>query len=620
MNRPATKQSRQMQKFSKLAGPLTNIPKDRYFKNKYVSIIEKDRKIYKYWSKILAYGALLLTVAFAVVLFQPKHWIINQQPDSSTYIGNLLMLGCLAILQLFAILGTVSATRSTLKAKNPIPVRPSPGLRVAFATTRAPGEPINMVETTLKAALNIRYKTGHVDHWLLDETNDAELHALCDKLGVYYFTRNGIPQWNTLKDTSSTWVKLRKIISRQFKKSSPDEQPLYPYNPFLAGKSKHGNFNSWMTDLKTNGIEYDILAGVDTDQVPEPNYLERLLGYFRDENVAYVVGPQVYGNYSPGLSGLVARWAESQASFFQSTVQRAGNDSESAMFVGTNYAVRIKALEQIGGFQPCITEDMATGLALHTQRNPDTNKRWKSVYTPDVLAKGEGPNFWGPYFTQQWRWAAGTFDTWRRVVWKVFYKLPPKVMLHYFLMLTYYPIAALTWLIAVLSSMTYLLTGSTAILAPWGQFMSLYLMTLVMQLSLYFWNRQHNVSPHEQQGSYGVPGMAISSMTAPIYLSALIGTILGKKAHFVVTTKGSNDNPDWFRTFKTHLSWGFLLIIGVFYGLLNNHDHPAMLVWSSVLILMCFIPVALGISLAIPGRMSKKLSANNLTSEEVRHA
>jgi hypothetical protein len=280
----------------------------------------------------------------------------------------------------------------------------------------------------------------------------------------------------------------------------------------------------------------------------------------------------------------------------------------------------MSALQQIGGFQPCITEDMATGLAIHTRRNPDTGTRWKSVYVPDVLARGEGPNFWGPFFTQQWRWAAGTFDTWRRTVWRVFFKLSPKAMLHYFLILTYYPITALTWLFAATSSLIYLVSGSTAILAPWGHFISLYAMTLIMQLSLYFWNRRYNVSPHEVQGTFGVPGMAMSSLTAPVYLSALFGVIRGKKANFVVTSKGDISNPDWFPAFRSHLQWGALLTAGLIYGIVQGHTHPAMLIWAGIMLLLCILPVILGMTLAIPERIRKQTSLKQLNTKEVPNA
>jgi len=472
-----------------------------------------------------------------------------------------------------------------------------------------------MVRKTLEAARLIRSKGSTVDVWLLDETHDDSLIQMCIELRVKYFSRAGIDEWNTPKYNPKYLVRvenfLHRFITFGYVKKIP--KPLKP-NPYYAAKSKHGNFNAWRAYIASQQISYDILAGVDTDQVPEPNYLERLLGYFRDPDVAYVVGPQVYANYGPNLSRLVSRLAESQASFFQSTVQRAGNASTSPMFVGTNYAVRMSVLDQINGFQPCITEDMATGLAIHTSRNLATNNRWKSIYTPDVLALGEGPDIWGTLFTQQWRWAAGTFDTWKKVVWKKFHRLSPSAMMHYFLMLAYYPVAALTWILSVVSSLTYLLTGATAILAPWSHFVSLYLMVVVMQLSLYFWNRRFNVSPHEPQGSYGVGGMMASTLMAPVYFSALLGIILGKKPHFVVTKKGTSNTTDSMSAFNTHLRWAAVLLGGLVYGILNGHDHPAMLVWVGLLLVVCTAPVVLGMILPIKNAINK-LSINLQTAE-----
>ena len=592
------RQSQRMQYFSTLAGALQTPPIRRKYKVSFTDLISQDQLVYRYWTRIVAYGALLLTLGLAFILFQPAHWIAVLQPTASTHTLNVVMLVCLVLLQLFLIIGTYSATRSTIKAKDPIPVKPPKGLRIAFATTRAPGEPIELVRTTLEAMKQVYPVRNKVDVWLLDETADPELINICKELGVSYFSRAGITKWNTLKPKRSLLHKTDKP------------------NPFLAAKSKHGNFNAWRAHLKKHHITYDLLAGVDADQVPEPNFLKRLLGYFRDANVAYAVGPQVYGNYKPGLRNLVVRWAESQASFFQSTIQRAGNASASPMFVGTNYVIRMSALDQIGGFQPCITEDMATGLAVHTKRNPATGKHWKSIYTPDVLAIGEGPDMWGPYFTQQWRWAAGTFDTWRRVVWRVFFKLSPKAMWHYFLMLTFYPITAFTWLLGIASTMVYLASGATAILAPWAEFVSLYMMSLILQLSLYFWNRRYNVSPHEPQGSYGVAGMVLTSLTAPIYLSALVGTLLGKKAHFVVTSKGGGERSyDGLKTFKVHLLWAFVLTAGLLYGYAHGHDHPAMLIWAALQLIVCLTPVVLGWAVWAPERLRKKLRAHRrLTS------
>jgi cellulose synthase/poly-beta-1,6-N-acetylglucosamine synthase-like glycosyltransferase len=581
------RQSPLMRRFSTLAGQLRSAPR-RNVSVRFIDLKRRDYHAYHQLTRILSYGTLILVIGVSIVLLQPAHWVVVQQPNAITHVLNWLMLASLFILQTFLIINTFAAVRATLKAKDPIPLQPASNMRVAFITTRAPGEPASMVCTTLEAAKRIRYRRGVVDVWLLDETNDSILKELCNDLGVKYFSRAGSAQWNTSRQLGF-W---KRLVTRA-------RVDNVSHNPAFAARSKHGNLNAWREYLEQSSLSYDIIAGVDTDHVPESNYLERLLGYFRDPDVAYVVGPQVYGNYTNSLKGLVARWAESQASFFQGTIQRAGNATTSAMFVGTNYAIRTIVLKQIGGFQAGVTEDMVTGLTIHAHRNIHTGNHWKSIYTPDVVAVGEGPEFWSTYFTQQWRWAAGTFEAWKHTLWRVIFKLSPGALLHYLLMLTFYPITALTWLLGIVSSVVYLFTGATAVLVPWNQFISLSLMSLVMQFSLYFWNRRYNVSPHESEGSYGFSGMALTALTAPIYLSAFMGIMFGKKPHFVVTTKGSNQNPDSLQAFRIHLQWMAILLVSMVFGVFHHHANFAILLWVGVQLLLCLLPVVLGMSVVI---------------------
>jgi cellulose synthase/poly-beta-1,6-N-acetylglucosamine synthase-like glycosyltransferase len=609
-------------KFSMLAGPLKRRPNKPDYSVEFKNVNEGDINFYKYWSQLLAYGAMMIALALAVILFQPSNWVVVKYPVSPNYVENWAMLICLMILQVCVIVRTFSATRSTLKAKNPVPVGAPKGLKVAFCTTRSPGEPVEMAMKTLLAAQKIKYSAGSVDVWLLDETGDNELQMFCIDNKIHYFSRSGIKHWNVEPIKNSLIRRMLFSFNNENWTDGSTKKVLAKENDLHFGaRTKHGNYNSWLDYLELSNIDYDILAGVDTDQVPFKNYLQRILGYFNDPDVAYAVGPQVYGNSRGNLSGLVSRWAESQASFFQSTIQRAANTSSSAMFVGTNYAIRLKTLRQIGGFKPCITEDMATGLAIHAEKNPETNLNWKSVYTPDVLAVGEGPDFWAPYFTQQWRWAAGTFDTWRTQVWKCFFKLSPRVMLHYLLILSFYPMAALTWAIAIISGSIYLLTGGSAINAPWGQFLSLYLMAAVMQLSLYFWNRRYNVSPHEAAGSYGVSGMLMTTLAAPIYLSALIGVLIGKKSKFVVTQKGADlDNTDSLSTFRIHLMWAVLEIGLLIYGISKRRYNFGLVIWSAGILLTCMLPFILSMMRLVKDR---PIRLNKLTvpmKGALRHA
>jgi cellulose synthase/poly-beta-1,6-N-acetylglucosamine synthase-like glycosyltransferase len=578
--------------FSELAGPLHSV-EDGMSDGamRFTRHIIDDRLIYRIWTRCVAYGSMLLVIALTIFLFQPGNWVVFKPGAIFQKVIDSVMLVLLASLQLFLLVGTYMSTRSTLRAKNPVPMEPPKDLRVALATTRAPGEPIKMVKKTLLAARNVHYDNGQVDVWLLDETRSKALERICDDLGVYYFSRKNVAAWNI--------ILARQGFFRRAKNINNEENRL-------SAKTKHGNFNAWGRSLR--GDRYDIIAGIDTDQIPQPNFLERLLGYFNDPDVAYVVGPQVYVNYKTGLQGLVTRWADSQASFFQSTIQRAANDSHSAMLVGTNYAVRSQALAQVKGFYPCITEDLATGIAIQSNRNAKTGNHWKSVYTPDVLALGEGPSFWGPYFTQQWRWAAGAFDASHRLFGSVIKNLSPKARIHYLLILLFYPIAALTWLTGVLSSLLYVFTGASAISVSWNQFISLYLMSTVLQLGAYFWNHHGDVSPFTRPGSYGIPGMIITSLTVPVYLSALFGTALGRSSSFVVTKKGSSANPDWFKTFVLQLEWAALLLVGLIYGILHHHTNAAMLVWLGLQLAVCFTPLALGLPPAIRQRRRKSKS------------
>ncbi|WP_374198615.1 glycosyltransferase, partial [Streptomyces sp. ISL-111] len=86
---------------------------------------------------------------------------------------------------------------------------------------------------------------------------------------------------------------------------------------------------------------------------------------------------------------------------------------------------------------------------------------WRSVYTPDVLAVGEGPASWTDFFTQQLRWSRGTYETLFKQYGKALFRVPPGRLLSYTLMLVYYPMTAVNWLLGVLSCVLFLWFGAS---------------------------------------------------------------------------------------------------------------------------------------------------------------
>ncbi|MEV7416949.1 cellulose synthase catalytic subunit [Streptomyces sp. NPDC089919] len=536
---------------SRLAGPLTQADPTAY-RVQYRSLLSQEP--HRIRAVALMTLAPLLSAALLLYLVWPSHWTVREGGDRWLVRFDTVMLVSIALIMFFMLVNVVSIAHATMVARDPVPVEAEPGTRVAFLTTYVPGkEPLEMVRGTLEGAVKVRHD-GPLDVWLLDEGDSPEARALCAELGVRHFTRKGVPEWNRPKGVH-------------------------------RAKTKHGNYNAW---LAMHGDAYDYFASVDTDHVPLPEFLERMLGFFRDPDIAFVVGPQVYGNYTER----VTKAAESQQYLFHALIQRAGNRYGAPMFVGTNNAVRVSALKSVGGLYDSITEDMATGFELHRRKNPATGRFWRSVYTPDVLAVGEGPASWTDFFTQQLRWSRGTYETLIKQYWKTPFRVPPGRFLNYSLMLVYYPMTAVNWLLGVLSCVLFLWLGASGTQVSSSVWLMLYSDAAALQIGLYLWNRRHNVSPHEPEGSGGLAGMAMSAICAPVYLRSLGSAVLRTKGRFVVTPKGGTASPDRITTFRIHLFWAAVLVASLIASVRYDHTHVAMRIWAVLALLIALAPVA----------------------------
>jgi hypothetical protein len=539
--------------YSRLAGPLTQPEPGRPYTVRYRSLLAQEP--HRIRAALMLCAAPLLSVVLLVWLLRPAHWTERDHPAHGFLPAlDTVMLVSIGLIEFFRCLNVLSNAHATLVARDPVPVVPQTGTRVAFLTSFVPGkEPLEMVTKTLQAAVRLRHR-GLLHVWLLDEGDDPEVKEVCARLGVHHFSRKGVERWNR------------------------------PSGPHRA-KTKHGNYNAW---LEAHGDAYDYFASVDTDHVPLPNYLERMLGYFRDPDVGFVIGPQVYGNYDT----FVTKAAESQQFLFHALIQRAGNRYGAPMFVGTSNAVRISALKQIGGLYDSITEDMATGFELHRTRNPATGRRWRSVYTPDVLAVGEGPAAWTDFFTQQLRWSRGTYETILKQYWKGFFSMPPGKLFNYTMMIVFYPMSALNWILAALSCALFLGLGASGVNIDPAVWLMLYGNASALQIGLYLWNRRHNVSPHEPEGSGGVAGMAMSALSAPVYARSLMDAVLRRRSRFVVTPKGDSASPDTlFGTFRIHLFFVLVFAVSIVAGFVFGHAQPAMIVWASFALLVTASPI-----------------------------
>jgi cellulose synthase/poly-beta-1,6-N-acetylglucosamine synthase-like glycosyltransferase len=432
-------------------------------------------------------------------------------------------------------------------ARDPVPVDPPVGLRVALLTTIVPNkEPLDVAERTLRRLRQIVY-CGQVDVWILDEGDDPAVKEMAARLGVHHFSRKGRPEYNQ------------------------------PGGEFRA-RTKSGNHNAWRAEHEDR---YDVVANVDPDHVPLPNFLERTLGYFRDPDVAFVVTPQVYGNMHQNF---VAHGASVQQYLYNGLIARGGNGLDAPLLTGTGHLYRPSAWRTIGGYQDSIIEDHLTSIRIHAAVNPATGNRWKGVYTPDVVAIGEGPTSWADYFNQQKRWAAGICEILVRPELRAPRELPSRRRWQYRLLQFYYPSVAVSLLLGNVATAMYLLTGvSTARLdvtvwsVLWGS-------TLGTWFLLWLWLRRFNIAPHERE-EIGLVGMALALFAGPIYVAAAVGVLLRRKLGFVVTAKGTLRTVESLGTFRLHLCWAAAAagLLGASFALHN--DYPLLRVWPVLTVL-----------------------------------
>lgn len=306
---------------------------------------------------------VLSVIAAGAILLFGRHWIVlgsRDQPGASgvPYFVATLLLG-------FHFASWLARWLLLWRMRRPTPTAPVPGLRVAAATTFVPdAEPIGMLEQAVRALVAMDYPH---DTWVLDEGDDPEVAALCERLGARHYSRKRQAQFLT------------------------DRGPF-------ARRTKYGNYNAWLNEV--GEARYDILAAFDPDHIPEPGFLVRVLGYFSDPDVAYVQVPQFYYNQD---TSLIARGAAEESYDYYSTHQMAGYGMGQPNLVGSHNTQRISALIDVGGFAPHDADDLLITLRYRS-------KGWRGVYLPEVLALGMTPVDWHGYLRQQVRWTASVID------------------------------------------------------------------------------------------------------------------------------------------------------------------------------------------------------------------
>jgi cellulose synthase (UDP-forming) len=242
------------------------------------------------------------------------------------------------------------------------------------------------------------------------------------------------------------------------------------YNPGARRDAKAGNLNSALDYLVQHYPQATLILTQDADELIHPQFLRKIVGYFRDPQMAFVQTPK--DAFTPPGDPFGNR-----DRIFYDVLQPGRNGSGAAFSCGSGVLWRIAALRSIGGFSTWnIVEDMTTSYFLHCAG-------FKSEYHNEVLTIGLSPDDIPGLIKQRGTWAA---DTWRWFMYQNPLRargLDIRQRLQYLELGMFYvssvffmPLLMLTPLISLLTGIFVPIEG--AALFPWVFFSVLYYVVL----------------------------------------------------------------------------------------------------------------------------------------------
>jgi cellulose synthase (UDP-forming) len=379
------------------------------------------------------------------------------------------------------------------RMRRPVHIPPAHGRRVAMITLCVPShETFDVIARQLRALTLVSYPH---DCWVLDEGGDPQVEQLARDLGVRYFTRNGLPHYNE------------------------------SFPPFQA-RTKAGNVNAWLDHIASEGFDYDVFVQLDVDHRPDPEYLERTLGYFDDPDVAWVQAPSVYAD----LDHWTARGLAEQDLLFHGPLQMGFyGHSHTPFIIGSHTSYRMAAVHAIGGFQPTRAEDHLDTIVLAAAG-------YTGVYVPEVIARGDGPADFGTYLGQQFAWAYSMVQIFLHHTPRLVRRYTPAQALQFLMAQSWYLLWSLSlatlWALPIVA----LLTDHRIANVSLFEFL-VYNLPVVLTSSLMWWWTRRWFQPK----GIGLTWRAIVLEVArwPIVLWAVANVMLGIKRPYMITRKGN---------------------------------------------------------------------------------
>lgn len=422
--------------------------------------------------------------------------------------------------------------------RQPIPLRAHPMVDIFVTVVH---EPLWILRRTLIGCINQKYPKDRFRVFVLDDGQRAEAQQLAASLHCGYVTRE----------------------ERQH--------------------AKAGNLNHALKE--TTG---ELVAIFDVDHVPAADFLHDTVGFFEDEQVAFVQTPHHFYNPDVFQKNLQNEDVlKNEQTFFYRVLQSGRDQHNSAFFAGSCGMFRRRVLEEVGGFRTeTVTEDIHTSMMIHA-------KGYRSCYLNKILAVGLMPETFESSIKQRIRWATGHLQ--------ILFQTNPFTMrgltfpqrVGYFASIFYFchGIPRLICLVAPLFALLFGIVPVTAdVQSIINYFGSYYLATLVMLRTVSRGTRNAFWSDiYETADCVALSWVALKTALTP-----------RKRRPFIITPKGMGQEKRGFSRFSysvPHLVIMGLLVAGLITGVrmwIEQVPVPGLgvsLFWGGVNLLMIGVAI-----------------------------
>lgn len=184
---------------------------------------------------------------------------------------------------------------------------------------------------------------------------------------------------------------------------------FFHVDPLKGAKAGALNFA-----LRHTAPDAELVGIIDSDYCVEPDFLERLVGFFDDPRIGYVQTPHDYRAWEANRFMRMCYWE--YVPHYRLEIACL-NEWVASYIIGTMALIRREALEKAGGWAEwCLTEDSECAVRIHALG-------YTSIFLSQTFGRGLIPETFSGYKKQRLRWTIGPIQQIKRH-WRLYLPRP----------------------------------------------------------------------------------------------------------------------------------------------------------------------------------------------------